>query len=124
MLDELADKVYDNAVAHGFYEDIWELQEIVKEHGTEKNIRFLRQIWLCHRLMLIVTELAEGVEAIRDNNFDFRPKTGGLGEELSDAQIRLADLWKHAITWESFDRAVDAKHEFNVGRPYLHNRSL
>lgn len=113
---------YANAISKGFYKDFDRLLDLVSVFGTHDDVKFLRQIWLSHRLMLIVSELAEGLEAIRDSNMSSVPKSGGLGEELADAGIRLVDLCQH-INIE-LEKAMKDKMVFNESRPYKHGRSL
>jgi transposase len=74
--------------------------------------------------MLVVSELGEALEAIRDNNWSHHPKSGGVGEEIADAQIRLADLFTDLFPPDSNDAVVRAKMEYNASRPRKHGRSL
>lgn len=108
------------AMGKGFYDDYNRVKGRLKDPA---DLDFLEQIWLSHRLMLIVSELAEGLEAIRDKNFSTDPKSGGLGEELADARIRLEDLFYHVFGRESIV-AVAPKMDYNETRPYKHGRSL
>ena len=117
----MANRHYENAVKHGFYEDYNRVRALLTE---PKDIMFFNQIWHSHRLMLIVSELSEGLEAIRNNNYDVMPRTGGLGEELADTRIRLEDFFEHLYPSETFDAVVDEKADYNESRPYKHNRSL
>lgn len=126
-LNSLANESYRNAEEKGFYDAYYSLATIVDQHGLESDLKFLQQIWLSHRLMLIVSELAEGLEAIRDNNYSGVPKSGGLMEELADSQIRLADLSKFIMSTkggDSLSQAVESKMAFNSNRERLHGRSL
>jgi NTP pyrophosphatase (non-canonical NTP hydrolase) len=77
MINQLAQQIYNNAVDKGFYKNITNLED---------------PIWISNRLMLIVSELSEGLEGVRHNNLSVVPASGGLGEELADACIRIFDL--------------------------------
>jgi NTP pyrophosphatase (non-canonical NTP hydrolase) len=74
------------------------------------------------RLMLIVTEIAEGAEAYRKGNppSDHIPEYDGLTEELADAIIRIADL--AAYLQLPLGAAVVAKMDYNAGRERLHGK--
>ena len=63
---------------------------------------------------------------LRDGNYKCEPKSHGLGEELADARIRLADLVVHIFPEKgSFDKeVVEKKIEYNEGREYKHGRGL
>lgn len=119
-LDELGQECHEIARAHGFYEDYERVRARLSD--SPEDLKFFDQIWISHRLMLIVSELAEGLEAIRDGNLSGEPKSGGLAEELGDAQIRLVDLFYHCAL--GADRTVFKKIEFNRSRPFKHGRSL
>jgi hypothetical protein len=123
-LDELGNEAHENAVNKGFYEDIRRLRGLVAKYGKASDVAFLNQIWYSHRLMLVVSELGEALEAIRDNNWSHQPKSGGVGEEVADAQIRLADLFTDLFPPDSNDAVVRAKMEYNASRPRKHGRSL
>lgn len=73
------------------------------------------------KLMLIVTELAEGMEAVRTGNLEnLQPNNGSLLEELADAVIRICDLCGQMDF--DLDQAVRNKIEFNKTREYLHGK--
>jgi NTP pyrophosphatase (non-canonical NTP hydrolase) len=66
------------------------------------------------KLALITGEVSEALEEHRDDNDE------KMEVELADIIIRVLDL----AEWKGFDmdRAVEAKHKKNLGRPYLHGR--
>ena len=118
VIKNLAEDIYENAKQKGFWEDI--------------NI--------AEKLMLIVSELGEALEADRKNkscrvsidevfNFEndkdfqkhFAEKVKDTFEdEIADAFIRILDLSTHL----NFDlmKHVIAKHRFNKTRPYKHGK--
>lgn len=92
-LNELAQMCHEVAVSKGFWE-------------KERNIG--------EALMLIVTELAEAMEAHRiqdDANFK---------EELADSFIRLLDLCGGLKI--DIEDEIDKKYNRNKSRPYKHGK--
>ena len=89
------------------------------EHGWWDHERPIGEV-----LMLIVTELAEAMEAYRDGNRESEKIPGyrQLEEELADAIIRILDF----AGGESLDieGALRAKMIYNRGRPYRHGEKL
>lgn len=83
-----------------------------------KRIRLLE---VGMKMMLIVSELAEGLESLRDTGFDGHlDGQGNLGEELADAGIRLGDLAGLVETQLGDD--ITDKMAVNKNRPYRHGR--
>lgn len=72
------------------------------------------------RLMLIVSELAEALEAYRHGNppSEKIPTFDSVEEELADAIIRILDHCAHK--GYRIGRAVAAKHAYNLGRDHMH----
>jgi NTP pyrophosphatase (non-canonical NTP hydrolase) len=83
-----------------------------------KRIRLLE---VGTKLMLVVSELSEGFESVRDTGFDGHLNgEGNLGEEIADAIIRLGDLSYMVET--PLGREVTDKMAVNKNRPYRHGR--
>lgn len=81
----------------------------------------LRTNVLGTKLMLMVTELAEAMETLRDTGADDL-RSGNFGEELADSVIRIFDT-AHMINSPVGDeimRKVDA----NKSRAYKHGRKI
>ena len=74
-INEFVREAHKNAREKGFWQD-WDLAKF----GAEKNNA------IGNRLMLIVSELGEALEALRHDD------TQNFNEELADVAIRLADL--------------------------------
>lgn len=68
------------------------------------------------KLMLIVTEVSEAAEAVRDSNYV------GLEEELADVIIRT--LHMAAGLSMDIEKAVMDKMAYNRARPHLHGRRI
>ena len=121
MFKKLQTEIHNNAVTKGFWE------------GEAANIPT--------KLMLIVSEISEAMEAHRKNNFalgnghiqgvlgwvnekDFiehfeRTEKDTFQDELADAMIRILDLAeKMDIDLESH---IKAKMRYNKSRPFMHN---
>jgi len=104
-ISELQGAIHKNAVEKGFWE------------GGDRNDG--------ESIALIHSELSEALEALRSGN----PESEKLGapfthveEELADAIIRILDL-AGGRGWD-IEGAVEAKMEYNAGRPYKHGREF
>jgi NTP pyrophosphatase (non-canonical NTP hydrolase) len=99
----IAERIYDGNVTRGFWSQ-------PLDDGT--------------RLMLMVTELAEALEAIRHGNppSDHIPDFSGLEEELADCVIRILDMAQGQGLRVA--EAIVAKMEFNETRAYKHGKAL
>lgn len=77
------------------------------------------------KLMLIVSELAEALEAHRDKQMvttiDEDGKPVGFPSELADTMIRLLDL--SGSLGYNIAEEIDKKMQYNEGRPLKHDRN-
>lgn len=108
-ITELVVESHARAVAKGF----WEASDNVPE-----------------KLMLIVTEIGEAMEELRNpysvldevELVDGKPE--GFLVELADAMIRIADLAGYVSrTPDAFQNALIEKSAYNEHRPKLHGRT-
>lgn len=100
-------RVEANVLAHGF-----------RDHQNSGKRNQAELLCLMH------SELSEGLEAIRKNieSSDHISTFKGIEEELADVVIRIMD----------FDRefglriaeAIEAKHRFNMTRPFKHGKKF
>lgn len=104
-INKLIKEAYKNAQAHGFWEDY--------SPAFEKDIV---NNAICTRLMLIVSEVAEAQEGLRNNNI------ANFKEELADVAIRLADLCGGLNI--DLETEIKKKMEVNKSRPYLHGKAF
>ena len=128
MLNEIRDAIHNNSVAKGFW--------------NEPNTN------ITEKIMLVVTELSEAVEAMRKlqrdeferyiascngiigtfdvngyNEFDFKAFIkDSVGDEFADSIIRILDLCgRLGIDIEGH---IKYKMEYNSTRPYLHGKQF
>lgn len=75
------------------------------------------------KLMLVVTELAEWMEAVRHDNpaSDHIPEFSLAEEEAADVLIRVFDL--AGSSGLRLSEALEAKMAFNEGREYMHGKT-
>jgi len=95
------------------------VHRIALDHGWWDAPRSIGEV-----LMLLVTELAEAMEAYREGNPESDKIRGfsRMEEELADVIIRLLDLaGKEGLNIEA---AVLAKMAYNEDRPYRHGGKI
>jgi NTP pyrophosphatase (non-canonical NTP hydrolase) len=112
---ELQKRVFDNNVAHGFWEDDDRIIGLSKD--GELSIK-------SKKLMLIVSELAEVMEGLRAGNppDEKCPEFTNEAIEMADAVIRILDYCERFNV--PLVDAILAKHQFNVSRPYKHGKKF
>jgi len=96
-----------------------EAHRIAVDHGWWDRARSAGEA-----LMLVVTELAEAMEAIRTGNPGSEKIDGfsKVEEELADAVIRILDY--AGGRGLNLDGALAAKMRYNEARPYRHGGKL
>jgi NTP pyrophosphatase (non-canonical NTP hydrolase) len=102
-ISEVQDRVHKTAVQHGWWDESRPVGEV---------------------LMLMVTELAEAMEAYREGDPESRKIQGysRLEEELADVLIRLLDF--AGGQGLDIEGAIAAKMDYNETRPYRHGGKL
>lgn len=110
----LAKTFYDMAVSKGFW-DAFENREMTLDE-------------IGNKLMLIVGEVSEAHEEIRDGHgihevyYGPKGKPEGFAIELADVFIRLMDLvGRHEIDLAG---AIEEKHAYNSDRPFKHGKQF
>lgn len=118
-INELTDIAHKNARNKGFWGD-WD--SICWEDGLDRNedstldINELFNNAAATRLMLIVSEVSEALEALRNGDNE------NLREELADIIIRTCDL--AGGLGIDLEEELIAKVEKNKKRPYKHGKKF
>lgn len=99
-LNDLAEECFENSKRHGFWDEMLTATGFPSKYATPT------------KLMLIVSEVAEAMEADRKGD------KANFAEELADIAIRLFDLAEaHHINLE---QEIVNKMAINAGRPVMH----
>jgi NTP pyrophosphatase (non-canonical NTP hydrolase) len=104
--------------------DMANIQRYVHNAATQKGFNDLTMspLFVPTKLALIVTEIAEAIEAHRCGNLPDQhlPGYNGVSVELADAVIRILDLAESLKI--PLGQVIIDKLRFNAGRPYKHNK--
>ena len=101
MLDDLAERVHNNAIEKGFWD------------------RTADPIFVAKQMMMIVSEVSEAMEAVRKEMVPDQ-----ISDEFADIIIRTLDLYAGMVeagyVKKSLDYAIKEKMERNTHRPKKH----
>jgi len=106
----------------GFHEIDNAIDSLTADYGVpEELVQKIKQARISQKLMLVVSELAEAVEALRNGNppDNHIPKFSGFDAETADAVIRLMNLSERDSNGRLAD-AIIAKAAYNSRRPKYH----
>ena len=122
-LDDYIKRAYENAKSKGFHLDDDEMRNKFKFRSTDYE-HFCR-LAMIKDLALIVTEISEAIEAIRENRFTDYHKINfkeTFEEEIADVFIRLFDFCgNYGIDIETF---INFKMDYNESREWKHGKTL
>lgn len=126
IISEISQNIHENAVEKGFWDGI---------HGHK-----LTSEQLCQKLLLIISEVTEAMEADRKNrhctsdisyicnynidemfitDFEIGVKDT-VEDELADSVIRIFDLAKKMNI--NLEKHIEAKNRYNKTRPAMHGK--
>ena len=111
-INKLIKDAHENAVKHGFWEDVEELEWL--RIGFKNPVCTIDDNAISTRLMLIVGEVAEAQEGLRHNDRD------NFKEELADICIRVFDLCGGLDI--DLETEIEKKMAINKERPYKHGK--
>lgn len=111
-IKELVKKAHENAKNKGFWEDYDGLEEL----ENSKKYMGLVNAAIGNRLMLIVSELGEALEALRKEDYE------NFKEEIADVVIRVGDLC--GGLYIDLEEEIKNKMDKNVLRPYKHGKTF
>jgi len=118
-MKDWAEDVHELARAKG-----WWTEYMVSRDNGRPGMRELSADQVLSKLMLVVSELSEAVECVRDPNFEPRRidtldgKPDGFSIELADAVIRIFDLCE--AMGIDIEKCVREKHYYNHTRSIRH----
>lgn len=115
---DLCFRAYSNALDKGFWSDKLNLIAGSSPWSEES----IRRATISQELMLMVTELGEAMEGVRNGNppDDKIPEFSALEAELADVVIRIAGMAGGRDL--RIAEAIVAKMKFNAGRERLHGK--
>jgi len=114
VLDQMAESVFSANVEKGFWEDTIT--------AAKENSLAINKAYTAQKLMLIVSEVSEALEADRKDLMDtYLPEYKGLHVELADALIRILDMCGGYNI--PIGEIVEAKLEYNASRPFKHGKA-
>lgn len=125
MLNQLTQDVHKTSLDKGFYANYFVLRKLINNSRAISDAQwldlfnYLTNNEVCTKMLLIVTELSEIVEAIRSGA---RYSDEHVQEEFADVLIRFLDLC--AFLDIDLDTAVTEKRNINNDRPYKHNKAF
>jgi len=127
-LPELVESAHNNAITKGFHSDYLMLlvsitNSVLPEKSKLKLMSYCRNTEMCKDLSLVVTEISEAIEHIRNDRraFDDSWKET-LEEEIADAMIRILDFC--GMFNINIEKYIMAKMEYNKNREYKHGKEL
>nr|WP_280639316.1 MazG nucleotide pyrophosphohydrolase domain-containing protein [Clostridium botulinum] len=111
----MVNDAHRNAIDHGFWKEEQNIitKMCVKEFEDEE-IKAVKRAFMCQRLMLIVSEVSEAVNALRKDDKE------NYAEELADIILRTSDTSLGDTV--DIEKEIKKKMKKNRSRPYKHGK--
>jgi NTP pyrophosphatase (non-canonical NTP hydrolase) len=119
MFNDIARELNDSARYKGFYDDFEDTYAVIEDGNDKALLKYVINQEVNTKLLLVITELSEIVEAIRAGS-GYRDLH--VQEEFADVFIRLLDLC--GFLGIDLDTAIAEKRNINNDRPYKHNKAF
>jgi hypothetical protein len=119
--DRVQRKMYANSAGKGFHDIDHAIAGLTSDYGVPAElVQSIKEARIAQRLMLVVSELSEALEAVRNGNppDSHIPEFSGLEAESADAVIRLMDL--NETEAARLGKAIVAKAAYNANRQHKH----
>jgi NTP pyrophosphatase (non-canonical NTP hydrolase) len=115
-LNLASESAHENAVRHGFYQDIENLLDYCFVNEIPQYAVTAKRDFVLSQLAKIGSEVGEAVACIQHSE-----RMDGLSEELADIIIRVIDL----ANWMEYKIGDDVKNKMikNALRPYMHGKT-
>ena len=114
VINILEMQAHENALKHGFYDDIERMIDHFNELDRTEESKSVWRDFLLAQIAKIMGEGGEAVSAIQHGDYD------GMYEELADIVIRVLDLAGYCAI--PIGDIILAKMEKNKNRPYKHGK--
>lgn len=114
IVNGLCFDAHKNAVEHGFYEELADMQEYLQAKDEPKKLADCEMFFVLGQLAKICSEVGEAVSAIQHGEYL------QLREELADVVIRTFDLAEYLDC--RLGDCIMLKMKKNKERPYKHGK--
>lgn len=117
-ISELQEKAHRISKENGFWDDFERVCRVVRKEDREMLTNAMDAFY-SQKLSLTHSELSEGLEALREGNFQ---EKDGLEEELADTVIRILDL-AGRLEFD-LEKAIIEKMDKNKDREEKHGKNF